>query len=443
MMKKKELNQSSKIDRDIRRLLFANPSLGMTTCQRIVQALMKGSYEKKESIRDWLEDSVAIYKSKARKMDSPALYDDLCKNVIKHIETWEEEFGRVSLGDILFLTESTDIRMADVGWNYLNPAAMVEMLGEYIVGQEAYKKELCLTVYTHMLRIHKPELNIPKMNLLVYGPSGSGKTSGVKILVDKLGIRSGIANCERLVPEGIQGTKLSDPLTRVLGEEGDDMIYVADEFDKLFLNQVFDGEIQRGFLSLMDGNNVISFPSTFGVYREYREVPSKNITCILCGKFESLTKAVEERLDIHKVGFRSEQNKKSTQEELYAQVTMTDLRKAIGSDELCRRIGSIVGVSRLSKDEMISIIMNSRESAFSRYKAYFQAHQAKIRLTMEGARLIVDHALALYPDLGVSGTEIVFRNLLKDEMMCIESLHGRDLEINQHYVEKHLKGTRL
>lgn len=442
-MMKKELNQSSKIDRDIRRLLFANPSLGMPTCQRIVQALKEGPYEKKESIRDWLKNSVAIFKRKASKMDSPALYDDLCKNVVKHIETWEEEFGKVSLGDILFLTESTDIRMADVGWDYLSPAAMVEMLGEYIVGQDAYKKELCLTVYTHMLRMHKPELNIPKMNLLVFGPSGSGKTSGVKVLVDKLGIRSGIANCERLVPEGFQGTKVSDPLTRVLGKEGDDMIYVADEFDKLFLNQVFDGEIQRGFLSLMDGNNVISFPSTFDTYKEYREVPSKNITCILCGKFESLTKAVEERLDIHRVGFVSGQNKKRPQEELYAQVTMADLRKALGSDELCRRIGSIVGVSKLSRDEMVSIIMNSRESAFSRYKAYFQAHQAKVRLTMDGARLIVDHALELYPDLGVSGTEIVIRDILKDEMICVESLHGRDLEINKHYVEKRLKGLKL
>jgi len=440
---KKELNQSSKIDRDIRRLLFANPSLGMPTCQRIVQALKEGPYEKKESIRDWLKNSVAIFKRKASKMDSPALYDDLCKNVVKHIETWEEEFGKVSLGDILFLTESTDIRMADVGWDYLSPAAMVEMLGEYIVGQDAYKKELCLTVYTHMLRMHKPELNIPKMNLLVFGPSGSGKTSGVKVLVDKLGIRSGIANCERLVPEGFQGTKVSDPLTRVLGKEGDDMIYVADEFDKLFLNQVFDGEIQRGFLSLMDGNNVISFPSTFDTYKEYREVPSKNITCILCGKFESLTKAVEERLDIHRVGFVSGQNKKRPQEELYAQVTMADLRKALGSDELCRRIGSIVGVSKLSRDEMVSIIMNSRESAFSRYKAYFQAHQAKVRLTMDGARLIVDHALELYPDLGVSGTEIVIRDILKDEMICVESLHGRDLKINKHYVEKRLKGLKL
>jgi len=442
-MMKKELNQSSKIDRDIRRLLFANPSLGMPTCQRIVQALKEGPYEKKESIRDWLKNSVAIFKRKASKMDSPALYDDLCKNVVKHIETWEEEFGKVSLGDILFLTESTDIRMADVGWDYLSPAAMVEMLGEYIVGQDAYKKELCLTVYTHMLRMHKPELNIPKMNLLVFGPSGSGKTSGVKVLVDKLGIRSGIANCERLVPEGFQGTKVSDPLTRVLGKEGDDMIYVADEFDKLFLNQVFDGEIQRGFLSLMDGNNVISFPSTFDTYKEYREVPSKNITCILCGKFESLTKAVEERLDIHRVGFVSGQNKKRPQEELYAQVTMADLRKALGSDELCRRIGSIVGVSKLSRDEMVSIIMNSRESAFSRYKAYFQAHQAKVRLTMDGARLIVDHALELYPDLGVSGTEIVIRDILKDEMICVESLHGRDLKINKHYVEKRLKGLKL
>ena len=307
-----------------------------------------------------------------------------------------------------------------------------------MIGQKAYKKELSLTIYTHMLRMHKPELNIPKMNLLVFGPSGTGKTSGVKLLVDNLGVRSGICNGERLTPEGIQGAKLTDPLTRALGKKHDNMVYVCDEFDKIFHNDEFDG-MQHEFLSLLDEKNVITFPTTFGSFREYREIPSRNITCILCGKFEALGKTVEDRLGIHKVGFNTERQNGYTQDELYARVTMNDLRTVLNSDELCRRIGSIVGVSQLSEEELVSILVDTRDSAFCRYQAFFTAHGAKMKLTKDGAQLIVGRACSLYPDLGVSGLENVVRDLLKEEMMEADSLKGRSIVIDESYIRKRLE----
>ena len=149
-----------------------------------------------------------------------------------------------------------------------------------------------------MLRMLRPKLNIPKLNQLVYGPSGVGKTSGIKILGEKLGIVTGTVNFERVQTEGIQGPKLTDPLTRGLGDKKDDMILIIDEVDK---NS--DEEIRHELLSILDDKNVITFPTTFGAYREYREIPSKNITCILCGKFDSLKEVVRKRIDTHRIGF--------------------------------------------------------------------------------------------------------------------------------------------
>ena len=222
---------SGQIDSEIRRLLFANPSLGTRTCRDIVKALKSKTDNEKVKLRSWLEENVTIFKSKSRDLDSDSLLHDLNEQINKHIDFWEGEFGEVSLGDIQYLTESTDIKLADIGWERgkISPSSIVTLLDEFMVGQDKYKLELGLTIYTHMLRIRKPELNIPKSNLLVYGPSGAGKTSGVKVLTDKLGINCGMVNFERIVPEGIVGNKITDPLTRVLGSNKNDIIFIGDE----------------------------------------------------------------------------------------------------------------------------------------------------------------------------------------------------------------------
>lgn len=424
------------IDSDIRRLLFANPSLGMRTCRDIVKALKSKTDEEKVKLRSWLEENVTIFKNKAREMTGEPLRHDLKEHINKHIDFWEGEFGEVSLSDIGYLTESTDIKLVDIGWERgkISPVSIMMLLDEFMVGQEKYKQELGLTVYTHLLRVRRPELNIPKSNLLVYGPSGAGKTSGVKILSDKLGINHGIVNFERVVPDGIVGTKITDPLTRTLDENKDDIILIGDEADK-----IHDEEVQHELLSILDDKNMISYPTSFNTYsREYREIPSKNITCILCGKYDSLIKTVKKRLNVNRVGFGSEGEKVTDTNELYAQVNLNDLKEVLGSDEICGRIGSFVGIKKLNIDDFICIMLNKRDSIYKRYQALFSANQTKLELTMEGAREIASIAITNYKDLGVRGLEIVFRQLLREDMLKIGDSQAQDILINKEYICSHL-----
>ena len=320
----------------------------------------------------------------------------------------------------------------------ISPASIAGLLDEYMVGQDEYKKALGLTVYTHMLRMLRPSLNIPKLNLLAYGPSGVGKTSGVMILANKLNINYGVVNFEHVQPEGIQGPKLSDPCVRTLGgkEEKQDMLYIIDEADKNH-----DEDVNHELLSYLDDKNMISFPTTFGVYREYREIPSKNITCILCGKYDALTEAVKKRLDINRIGFGTGDQKTLSTEDLYAQVNLDDLKKVLGSEELCGRIGNYVGLKPLTSDDLITVMLHKKESIFSRYQAYFSASKVNLELTLDGAREIADITIQNYQDLGVRGLEIVIRQLLKDPMLKVDELQGKRIKIDKGYVLSQLKDT--
>lgn len=427
------------LDQDIKRLLFANPSLGIGVCSKILKALQCNTVDEKQKIRSWLERDMAIYKSKARDLDSTALYEDLCHKTMEHITAWEETFGVVTLSDIQFLIDSTDIKLVDVGWDHISPASIAAMLDEHIIGQKEYNRELGLCVYLHMLREHNPEMNLMKYNLLVYGPSGVGKTSGVKFLADKMNIRIAIVNCNTLVQDGIQGSTISDAFTRALKNKYEYLIIIFDEFDKLFTgNGVYNDRILQEFLNVLDFNNTISFPTSFDSNKTYKQIPSKNVTCIMCGKFDALRQMARERMFPHTVGFETGMGTLNKADDFYRYVTLDDLKKVLGSDELCGRIGQFVRVNRLTSDDLMSILMDARDSIFTRYESFFSAHKATLVLTEGGAKEIAEYTLSNHADLGARGLESVLQHLLKEKMMQIDQFKDQVIKIDEDYVKNYI-----
>ena len=60
------------------------------------------------------------------------------------------------------------------------PKEMMEVLNNYVIGQEKAKKALSVAVYNHYKRIYSKkstkDIEIQKSNILLLGPTGSGKT---------------------------------------------------------------------------------------------------------------------------------------------------------------------------------------------------------------------------------------------------------------------------
>ncbi len=61
----------------------------------------------------------------------------------------------------------------------LHRAKIVDVLNQYVIGQEAAKRVLSVAVYNHYKRINArtimPEVDLDKSNVLLIGPTGSGK----------------------------------------------------------------------------------------------------------------------------------------------------------------------------------------------------------------------------------------------------------------------------
>ena len=86
---------------------------------------------------------------------------DICADIIE--EEYEEE--------------------ADAGEmeiNLLKPVQIKKFLDDYVIGQEAAKKVLAVSVYNHYKRVMAPPdddgVELQKSNIIMIGPTGSGKT---------------------------------------------------------------------------------------------------------------------------------------------------------------------------------------------------------------------------------------------------------------------------
>ena len=65
--------------------------------------------------------------------------------------------------------------------NLLKPVEIKDFLDDYVIGQEAAKKVLAVSVYNHYKRVLAPKddddgVELQKSNIILVGPTGSGKT---------------------------------------------------------------------------------------------------------------------------------------------------------------------------------------------------------------------------------------------------------------------------
>lgn len=433
----------SLLDNSIRRLLFSNPTLSIDMCSKIIDTLKEKTEEEKEMIRSSLQESIVVYREKANESDGMAHYHEICVQARGHILEWENYYGKASLADILSLIDSTKIRLEDIGTDYLTPKSIFEVLNEFVVGQEAYSRILALVVYTHILRTKEEEVNMPKANLLVFGPSGVGKTYGIQVLSKKLGIPFGIVNCNSVVPEGIVGEKFKNKLTQLYVEIGhlDHAILYFDEFDKYFKkNGSYDDRLLEELLLFLDDNNIITFPDSFRNDCKYMTIPARNITCIVGGMFESLKEAVEKRLSLKSLGFKSGVHEHISENNLYELVNKEDLKKVLNSDELFGRIGHFVRVNNLSAEVLAEILLQARESPLDYFRNYFSHHGIHLTITEDGANEIAN--AAYNQQVGVRGLKSILWHIMEEEMQNIDQ-GSRVIRLDKKYVQRQLNKRNM
>jgi ATP-dependent Clp protease ATP-binding subunit ClpX len=270
--------------------------------------------------------------------------------------------------------------------NTAKPSHIVKALDQYVIGQDDAKRTVAVAVYSHFRKIAKSQrdhIPIVKSNVLLIGPSGTGKTLLCEALSIILGIPFVTSEATSLAQTRYVNEEIEAILQRLVDKAGGDIgkaqngIVFIDEIDKLKATgaqarSVSGESVQHALLKIMEGSQVKLGNAQY--------VDTTNILFICGGAFVGLDEIMSH---VHGFGFISTSGKENQKilDRLNARVKPTDLFSYGLIPEFTGRLPIIARFHDLTKDMLVRIMTEPRDSIFSQFSDIFRN---------EGVELTVD-----------------------------------------------------
>ena len=346
----------------------------------------------------------------------------ICENCIEQAHTIVKDNQRG--GDGQSATSLNELK---------KPKEIKAFLDEYVIGQDQAKKQLSIAVYNHYKRLihnqkENKEVDIEKSNIIMIGETGTGKTLLAKTIAKELNVPFCIVDATILTEAGYVGEDVESILSRLLMvanydvEKAEKGIVFIDEIDKIArksdnpsLTRDVSGEgVQQGLLKLLEGS-IVNVPPQGGRKhpdQKYIQVNTQNILFIAGGAFDGIQAIIERRLNKQAIGFSSEKINKVEETDYLSQINATDLKSFGLIPELLGRFPIITSLEKLTKEIMVRIMKEPKNSIINQFVELFKIDGTEIVFTNDAIEEIVEETMA--KGLGARGLRGTTEKVLED-----------------------------